>query len=478
MGKTKRRSDIDIEAVRAETGYRIVFEPRNVIKDLFTMKDEEILVAGPAGTGKSLGVLQKIHLVLSKYPNSKGFMCRKTRVSMTNSCIATFDNKVLAPPDKVHFHKTDQHYQYPNGSILAVVGLDEPSRIMSTEWDIGYVQEATECLENDWEMCTTRLRNWIVPYQQMLADCNPDKPSHWLKKRCESGKMRMLLSKHEDNPRLWDEKAQQWTQEGRIYLGKLSRLSGVRRARLYSGEWVAAEGAVYPEWDKLIHVINWQHLPKGWEDWPHIWAIDFGFIHPFCWQDWIENPDTGDIYRVREIYKTKRLVEDHARHIMDITSGVYTPQAVICDHDAEDRATFERHTGYLTLPAYKPIQSGIQAVQKRIKNAVDNALAMKSGGTPVGKGMYLVSDALVERDDELFEAGLPTCTEEEVDGYVWDKRVGLVSNSKKDELPVDKDNHGCDAKRYVTAFIDNLSVDPEDFEEYVTYTDEVNISNW
>jgi phage terminase large subunit len=102
-------------------------------------------MAGPAGTGKSLACLHKVHLAMSKYPLAKAFISRKTRTSMTNSCLETFNRHVLKPPDKVHFHKTDQQYNYPNGSMIAVVGLDDPERIKSTDWDMGFVQEVTEC---------------------------------------------------------------------------------------------------------------------------------------------------------------------------------------------------------------------------------------------------------------------------------------------------------------------------------------------
>jgi hypothetical protein len=44
----------------------------------------------------------------------------------------------------------------------------------------------------------------------------------------------------------------------------------------------------------------------------------------------------------------------------------------------------------------------------------------------------------------------PGCTEEEIDGYIWD----LANNRKKGEEPVDKDNHGLDALRYLVAHCD------------------------
>src|SRR3990172_4092888 len=99
---------LENESLVRASGYRIKYYPRGVCRDLFHCRDDEILLAGPANTGKSYAALQKLHLVLSKYPGAKGFMARKTRTSMTISCLLMFEKQVLKPPDKVHFHKQDQ----------------------------------------------------------------------------------------------------------------------------------------------------------------------------------------------------------------------------------------------------------------------------------------------------------------------------------------------------------------------------------
>ena len=53
----------------------------------------------------------------------------------------------------------------------------------------------------------------------------------------------------------------------------------------------------------------------------------------------------------------------------------------------------------------------------------------------------------MDRDPALVEAKLPTCTEEEVEGYVWD-----VSNGRRRvEEPVRVDDHGMNCVRYVLA---------------------------
>jgi phage terminase large subunit-like protein len=98
----------------------------------------------------------------------------------------------------------------------------------------------------DWEMAASRLRHGVMPYQQLIADCNPAGPNHWLKRRCDDGKTLMLISRHEDNPWLYDIRRGDWTPHGRAYLARLEQLTGVRRKRLLLGEWAAeVEGALW-----------------------------------------------------------------------------------------------------------------------------------------------------------------------------------------------------------------------------------------
>ena len=447
-----------------------MFNSYGANRDIFTRHDEEIILAGPKGTGKSLAWLHKLNLVALKYPMCKLAMCRKTRESMTNSCVDMFERFVLKPTDRVIHHKQDAQFQYPNGSIIATIGLDKPLKLQSSEWDIIYIQEATEVSEDDWEMCTGLLRSGVVPYQQLGGDCNPDKPTHWLKKRCDQGKTVMLRSFHEDNPKYYNHRIKKPTTLGEKYFGKLSRLSGHRRSRLYLGKWTAAEGMVYETWDPNLHLVNRVDMPKDYVKWAHYWSIDWGHVHPFVWQDWIEHPDTGDLYLNAEIYRTGWLVEDMARYIKKKTDGMYVPRAIICDHDLEDRKVFERHTQLLTLPAYKFIQPGVQAVQARLGKPKDEK------GLEVKPRIFLIRDCLLEPDKGLIEDGKPYSTEQEIDGYVWDKKHNLEVNSKRDELPIDKDNHGMDALRYIVAFIDNLAEDPEEFSGVVELGQEEIIS--
>lgn len=390
---------------------------------LWRSSRREVLISGPAGTGKTRASTEKLHFCANKYPGMRALMVRKTRQSLTQSAMVTYEQKVLPHGwlgNVIKFRTQEQEYRYPNGSIIAVGGLDKASKVMSSEWDMIYVPEATELMEDDWGALTTRLRNGKMPYQQLLADCNPGAPNHWLKTRCDRGQCLMLHSRHEDNPTVTPE-----------YLEALRNLPGVLKLRLYDGVWAAAEGMVYQdEWDPAIHLIDRFDIPSAWD---RYWAIDFGFRNPFVWQAWAQNPD-GELFRYREIYRTGCLVEDLAKEIRELTKHEPRPKAVVCDHDAEDRATFEKHAKQKTTKANKAVGPGIQEVKARLR--------IKANGRA---SLYFLRDSLVGRDRDLEAQHLPFTTEMEFENYVWD----IANGRKSGEEPVKKFDHGQDGCRYL-----------------------------
>jgi phage terminase large subunit len=395
----------------------------------------EVLLEGPAGTGKSRVSLEKIHLVCEKYPSTRVLIVRKTRVSCTESVLVTFEEKVL--PEGHYLtdgaqRENRRSYQYHNGSSIVVGGMDKASRFMSTEFDIIYVPEATELAESEWESLASRINRpgqiSAIPYNQLIGDCNPDAPTHWLNQRCIAGKTHRHISRHEDNPGLYNHARGEWTTAGRAYMETLERLSGVRYARLRQGIWAAAEGLIYEEFDAARHIIDPFAIPPNWR---RVRSIDFGYTNPFVCQWWAISPDES-WYRYREIYHTQRLVEDHARDILRLSQGERF-EDTYADHDAEDRATLERY-GIKTTAANKAVSVGIQQVQAMLK--------------PQGNGkprLFLFRNALVQRDSALVNAKKPTCTEEELPGYIWEPpKDGRPAK----EVPVKLDDHGVDAMRY------------------------------
>ena len=434
-----------------------VYGPVGSNMELFRCREPEVLLSGSAGTGKSRGCLEKVHAMACINPGSRHLLVRKTAVSLGSTALVTwrqFVAKEALESREVIYHGGSRQeqagYRYANGSFVGVGGIDRPTRIMSSEYDTVYVQEATELTIDDWEMLGSRLRNGRMSFQQLLADCNPDAPHHWLKKRADAERTKLIYCRHEDNPRLYNVKTGEWTEFGKAYIERLDALTGVRKQRLRYGLWVSAEGLVYDGFDPAVHLHpGWfdesgQRVPPP-RDWPRWLSIDFGYRNPFVCQWWTADPD-GRLIMYREIYLTGTLVEDHAAVIRSFfdakdEKGNYVeppPAAIICDHDAEDRATLERKLGWSTTAATKNVSEGIQAVQERLK--------IRGDGTP---GLYFVRDCLVSRDSALDAARRPMCTSEEILDYVWDQRITALTGLK--ETPVKENDHGMDATRYLVA---------------------------
>lgn len=399
-------------------------------------KVRECVLAGPAETGKTFAACWHLDSMLRQYPGSVAALVRKVRDSMNATVLQTYRGILHRRGGCKPFGGAKpEWFDYDNGSRLYVVGLDKPEKILSGEMDFVCINQCEELELHDYETLTSRAtgRAGHAPFAQVMGDCNPGKPSHWLRQRPE---LALWESRHEDNPRLFDD-AGEVTEQGERTLAVLDALTGVRYLRLRKGLWVQAEGVVYDGYDPAVHLID---LPAGGipRDWPRYWSVDFGYTNPFVCQMWAADPD-GRLYLYRELYHTGRLVEDHARRLLSVSEGDPRPRAVICDHDAEDRATLDRHLKMTTTPAKKEISPGIQAVASRLRPAGD--------GKP---RLFVVRGCTDERDATLADAKKPTSTAEEFEGYVWDTNNGR----KKGEVPVDKDNHGMDALRYMVYWLD------------------------
>lgn len=259
---------------------------------LWSSRRDEVVLSGPAGTGKSRACLEKLHFCALKYARMRGLIIRKTRESATETALVTYEDHVLplgSPIANGPQRNQRQVYHYPNGSNIVIGGIDKPGKIMSTEYDMIYVQEAIELEREDWLSLTTRLRNGRMPYQQLIADTNPDAPTHWLWLRAQAGMLELLHSRHEDNPRLYRRDGT-LTPEGQVYIARLDNLGtldpetgerqGTEYQRLRNGLWVQATGQVYqgvwsdgPADGSVLELAD--YVPDAG---PVLWAVDDGYV--------------------------------------------------------------------------------------------------------------------------------------------------------------------------------------------------------
>lgn len=425
------------------------FVARGAAADLFMDEGPEVAVVGSAGTGKTGAALMKLHADCSRVRGVQALIVRQTHASLTASTLVVFEQFVAAQEiaaEEVRWFggsgSKPAGYRYRNGSMIMVGGMDNPGKVLSMSLDRVLIDEANQVSLTAYETLLTRLRGSAPTYKQIVTACNPDHPDHWLKQRADdpTNKMRMYTSKHQDNPYLCDRDGR-WTDAGVDYLAFLDSLTGVRRLRYRDGLWAAAEGLVFDDWREDVNVIELDQVPA---DARLFLSVDFGFSNAFVCQWWRVDGD-GRMYLTREIHQKQVLVEDHARRIKAIldenreTEGM--PFAVVCDHDAEDRATLTKHLGLPTVAARKAVSRGVQLMQSRIRPAGD--------GKP---RLYVVRGCTLGRDLVAEAAKIPRGFLAEVTGYVWEMTRGADGIPK--EAPLKLNDHSMDAGRYAVAHLD------------------------
>jgi hypothetical protein len=421
------------------------YEARGAHDQIFDMCDREILIRGLSGSGAERACMEKVATEAMTHSGMQALICRKIAKDLPLSVIPILEREVLPElmaGNSVRFYnatpRTLPHYAFGNGSTITLGGLDDSKRILNSSRDMIYVMNATDLELDDWENLGTTLLGDRMGYTQLLGSCLAQHPQHWLKLRCDAGRTAYLESWHEDNPLLYAKDGGgelKITQQGIATMARLSDVTGVRRSRNVLGLWVAAEGSIYLMFRSDVHMIK-NYIPP--HDWGRIWVFDFGFKVPTSWVNWIREPD-GRLVTYQEAYRTRRHIEDHLEVILDNTTrtGQPRPEAIVCDHDAKDRAKIEeklsREWGVQvkTTPAIKGVKRGIEQVQKRFK---------------LHDIAFMYDTMIEERDPELVQVEKPTCGIEELPYYIWADEL--------QDAPVKKDDHFCDNMRYAVMYED------------------------
>jgi phage terminase large subunit len=255
------------------------------------------------------------------------------------------------------------------------------------------------------------------------------------------------------------------------YQAWLASLTGRYRDRFVHGLWVAFEGSLFDVYDERFHVRS---RPVEWDEWggypPPNWkrirGIDFGYAAPFVLQWWAISPE-GAWWLYREIYRTGRLVGDHAKvakaaelkELAALNSAIEAknekawPKTPVlerlkfsmspADHaDAESRAQLD-NLGFATIPAVKDRDPGYQTLYEMLTPRIDPA-------TNVARSrMYFVRDALCEPPDpKLVHLGKPTCTWQEFPLLQFRPALRTNRDHSQPEEHLKGDDHGYDAARY------------------------------
>lgn len=388
-----------------------------------------ILFDGGARSTKTMGILAWLVNEAATVPGARILCGRKYLDHAKTTLYELSLRQLIGGAAGFKFYDSDKEVHLPSGSMIRICGFDDADRtdkILGDEYLHIFLNEATQITWETVEKVKSRLSQNApgARFRKLILDCNPRGPRHWL---YQAGVRHVVPGTSDPLPdaSLW--KRVHWTPYDNPFLPPdtlrtLEALTGVQRRRLLKGEWCENEGAVFDDFDEDVHVID--QMPSGWRDWPRkVRGIDFGYTNPFCRLCGAVDGD-GRLYIYRERYRSGAIVEDHAA-IMRREDAADSIVWTVADHDAEDRATLNRH-GIPTLPARKSIRQGIDAVKARLRKQRD------------GRPRLFILRECVSTITEFAEYAWPTGSD--------------TKNPR--EVPQDTNNHAMDALRYIVMELD------------------------
>lgn len=386
--------------------------PYGAARELMYYKGPECIIGGPAETGKTLAACWKLHILALKYPGAQFVIARAIQADLWSSVLQTWEKVIVGAPIERYGGAKPERYIYPNGSVVWTAGLDKPGKVLSSEKDIIYVNQAEELKEDSWETITTRVtgRGAVMPYTQAIGDANPAGSKHWILRRASTGALKLLYSKHLDNPTLYTRDGV-LTKQGERTMETLNALTGIRQKRLRDGLWVTAEGAVYDIFDHSVHVKK--RDPAEFTRYRIF--MDEGYTNPAVILLVGEDSD-GRWHVQEEWYRTGKLQERVIEKAREIYLSIPEDKRsdVACDAAAAGLIAGLRNAGLPVHGEKGRVLDGIYAIQNRLQ---------------------------VQGDDRPRLTVDPSCTDliNEFESYVW--------KPGKDE-PVKDFDHGLDALRY------------------------------
>lgn len=307
-------------------------------------------VEGPAGTGKTLALLFKLHYMCEMHPGTQVLIVRDVRTALNSTIIPQY----LRMIGRSHLCHTDAQPQsisqlrYPNGSVVVFGGMDNPGRWMGPDYDFIYINEGTVGIKRSQvDMLLTRFRGPTrSPYRQMIIDCNPSFPSHWLNTWAEDKENVRIRSQHMDNPIRFDWDAQEWTQAGLREIAVLETIGDEAiRERMLNGVWAAQEGAVFPL-RRDVHAIHPGMWERGYpvQDCYAIVGLDWGIADPFSAHVYLVDVTQKAVYSVAERYAKNLTTVQMAREVVEMCNG-FNVAALYYDEAMSARQSRGAETG-------------------------------------------------------------------------------------------------------------------------------------
>lgn len=453
---------------------RFYYKPNLIIKTtrnnqaLFSSWQNEVkqvCLSGGRGKGKTVELQLYLLSLVRRVPGIDIIVGRTNYGDLADTFIKTLEERIFKYPlgDSNHRHPLNpfvlsggvdrpKRMRFDNGSSIRFIGLNDPRHRRGMECSIFVLNEGTtEDTSEVWGAMggTTaggRGATWKVegqPYNQLITDCNPDSPYHWIYKHFRGENPtdpdngiyqfdnRLWLGyTHQDNPALVDDFGA-LNRQGQQTIEDLLAFypPGFEQQRMIWGEWVAAKGMVYSMWKPEIHEVPMQmgDFSSG-SRW--IAGIDYGGTSPFAFT--LINFENSTYRTFKEFGMSDVTIDEVIAKIDGTLNDIGLPKTrlskIFPDTNVPGFTKALRQAGYPIQESDKDIEPGVDFLKQKIKN----------------NQFFVNTNSLDDRDQNY--SG-PQGWKEEVLGYKYLPEEEQ-EKAAKPNLPVPVKNHWMDAHRY------------------------------
>jgi len=331
-----------------------------------------LLLTGASGGGKSRLASEKLHGYCLHYPGSTALIARKVKTSMAAGTILFMRRKIVGADPAVRWIDSPKNrFEYRNGSVLQFIGLlDDDAREnlksigQDGAVDIAWMEEATQFDEEDMNAMAARMRGHAAPWQQIILTCNPDAPTHWIKRRLiDGGESSVYYSKAADN-----------FHNPADYQKWLATLTGIDYDRMVLGKWIQASGLVYDVWADPGNVTELAEFTS--DGGPTLLAVDDGYVgerdkggyftansHPRVFL-WCQLRPNGQLSVFAEDFAVKRMSEQHLEDILGM--GYPMPDFAAVDKSAAELRNRLHDAGIYTRKGPPSVEESIKELRRWI----------------------------------------------------------------------------------------------------------------
>ena len=308
----------------------VTLKPNPKQMEFFLARARFVAYGGARGGGKSWAIRQKAKLLALHYPGIRILLLRRTFPELRENHILPLCSELNGV---ARYKENDKAFTFYNSSRLIFgycAGEGDVTQYQGQEYDIIFLDEATQFTEYQFSALTACLRGANPFPKRMYLTCNPGGVGHgWVKRLFvdrafkpgeDPGDYVFIPARAADNPAL--------IQADPGYLNMLNNLPDGLRQAWRDGSWEVFAGRYFPEFSKQTHVVSPRTLPP---DWRRYRVFDYGLDMLACY--WAAIDPQGRIWVYRELCQSGMIVSEAAKAIREMTPPVERIRCTVAPPD-------------------------------------------------------------------------------------------------------------------------------------------------